>query len=212
MIDQTMLTQLQYDLVEPQVDAGVSWDSGLWSREEVLGALNFRQSLLLKSSLLVVSIANPQLTVTAGNTTVDLPADWIRTVDAVWIGADGTTRELLRCSTFEMDHVTPSWAIISADPLSYVEYETPTLEMTIGPTPRQDGVIDLLYIARGPALTGDGMVTSIPDELSDAVVYGALTDLLSKDGRGQDLLRAQYCQQRYELAVDLARLILEGWA
>lgn len=212
MIDQTVLTQLQYDLIEPQIDGGASWDSGLWTREEVLGAITFRQSTLLKQTLLVVSRDTTTLVPGQGTLRMDLPADWIRTVSLVWTGADGTIRELSRGSAFEADHLLPTWASVQAPPLVYMEYDTPTLQVEIGPIPDQAGTCELLYIARGDSLTGDGVALVVPDEVADAVIFGALAELLSKDGRGQDLGRSAYAEQRFDFTVELTRLLLGGFA
>ena len=64
----------------------------------------------------------------------------------------------------------------------------------------------------GTTLTGAGVAIDLPDEFAHVLKYGTLADQLRKDGRGQDLGRADYAQQRFDLGVEAARLILAGWA
>lgn len=210
MIDQALLTDLQYTLVEPP-DGGASFPSGLWTREEVLASLNHRQDRLLKESLLLVSVAAP-IVLGLGVKRVALPADWLRTVVVVWRSLDGRVRELVRVDSFEADHADSTWDTSSGSPLFYMEYDAATLEIQVGPAPDIDGTLDLLYIKQATELTGNGVSLTVPDELAHAVKYGSLSDLLGKDGRGQDLARSAYAQQRFQLGVEAARIILNGWS
>jgi hypothetical protein len=209
--DQDLLTAIQFALIEPP-NGGASWPSGLWTREEVLGSLNQRQDKLLKDSLLLVGIAN--LPVAASQHRVDLPFDWIRTISVVWRSTDLTVvRELLRADSFEADHAIPTWDLTDTTaPLVYMEYETPTLQVQIGPAPTGTGTLELLYVPLGTRLTGQNELLVVPDEWAFAVKYGALADLLSKNGRGQDLPRAASAEQKFQLGIEAARLILRGGA
>ena len=77
MTDQELLSQIQSALFEPD-DAGLTFPSGLWTRDEVLAAMNERQNRFLKSTLTWVGIAN--LTATIGVRVYQLPQDWLTTV------------------------------------------------------------------------------------------------------------------------------------
>jgi len=46
----------------------------------------------------------------------------------------------------------------------------------------------------------------IPDDFCWVVKWGAMADLLSKDGPARDPARASYCEQRYQQGVELCRL------
>jgi len=211
VIDQVILTALQYATIEPP-DGGASWPSGLWSREEVLSYLNQRQDRLLKNSLIEVKVSNPDVAFVAGDRQKALPADWARTVSAVWVGSDGTIRELQRVDSFEADHAIADWRISSGDPLFYMEFDSPNLTIEIGPAPLVPGEVLLLYVPVGAALTGNGVSLTVADELETAIKYGALADMFGKDGRAQDLSRSAYCETRFHMVVEAAKLILEGWA
>lgn len=211
MRDQTLLTDVQYAVVEPP-NGGASWPSGLWTRDEVLGYLNQRQDRLLKQTLIAmrevtIPVGLPQV----GSSRFDLPADWLRTISVFWFGSNGVVRELMRSDTFEADHALPDW-LGADDPLVYMELETDHRVFQVGPAPPVTGDLLVLYTPAGTPLTGNGVSLTVADELAPAIKYGLLADLLGKDGRGQDRARAQYAEQRFQLGVDAARLILEGWA
>jgi hypothetical protein len=136
-------------------------------------------------------------------------------VSVVWIGNNGSIRELQRVDSFQIDHADTAMNRTATGllPLYYMEYDNTNLTIEIGPTPDGvEGVLSVLYVPVGTELTGNGVSLLVPDELETAVKYGTLADMLGKDGRGKDALRSQYCEERYSMAVEAARLILEGWA
>lgn len=209
--DQAVLQQAQFALLEPP-DGGQNWPSGLWSRAEMLALANQRQNQLLGDTLLLVGIAN--LPVAIGDHLVDLPFDWLRTVDLTWRGDDGTIAELHRVDSFEADHGLPTWELTNrVSPLFYMDDDVPgSLQVRIGPAPTVAGKLEVLYVPIGTVLNGNGEILVVPDELAHAVKYGLLAGALSKDGRGRDVARAQYCEQRVDLAKLATGLILSGWA
>lgn len=212
MIDQAVLSQMQRQLLE-EPDGGQTWPSLLWTRDEVIHLLTQRQNRMLKETLLLVSLASPSLTVNIGDHRIALPADCIRVVTAVWRGNDGTVKELSRLDSFEADHALPTWELTNATyPIGYMEFDALQAQIQIAPAPSVAGVIELLYVACGAALTGNGVSLAVPDEVEPGLRYGTLADALGKDGRGQDLERAKYCEDRYQLGNEAIRLILKGWA
>jgi hypothetical protein len=207
--DQALMQQIQYALLEPP-DGGQNWPSQLWTRDEVIARCNERQNRLLHETMLLIGIAN--IAVLASTHRIALPSDHMRTASVVWRGSDGTVRELLRSDSFEADHAMPTWELTDTTyPLVYMDEETPSGFFQIGPAPSVAGTIELLYIPLGTTLNGAGEILVVPDEFMPSVKYGALIDLLRKDGRGQDLAKAEYAEQRYQLGVDAAKIILNGW-
>lgn len=212
MIDQSLLTAIQYAVVEPP-DGGAAWPSGLWNRDEVLSYLNQRQDRLLKQSLIHVK-TSPAIAVPALARVLALPADWLRTVSVVWTGNDGQIRELQRVDLFEVDHADTdlSRTATASLPLYYMEYDPANLEVEIGPAPTGVGSLSVLYVPVGTELTGNGVSILVPDELETSLKYGTLADMLGKDGRGKDPTRAAYGEERFQMGIEAAKLILEGWA
>jgi hypothetical protein len=209
-LDQTLLQQLQYALIEAP-DGGQSWLSGLWTREEILSVANQRQDRLLFDTLLILT--STSLAVGIGDTSIALPANWLRTILLIWRGDDGVNRELQRSDAFEADHAILSWQTTNGLPIVYMDDDHPgSLVVRIAPGPTVTGTLTLVYAAAGTSLTGNGVSLTVPDELAHAVKYGTLAALLSKDGRGRDDARATYCQSRVDLAVQASQIILNGWS
>jgi hypothetical protein len=210
--DQQVLSEIQVVLLEPP-DGGQAWPSGLWTRDEVVSLLAHRRNRLLKETLVLVKLASPSLTVNIGDHRIALPTDWVRTVCLVWRGNDGVVRELVTSDAFESDHGLPTWeATNDTAPLVYHEWDALNLQVEIAPAPSVAGVLELLYVPTGAVLTGNNVPLDVPDDLAHVVKYGCLADQLRKEGRGQDLTRAGYCQDRFDLGVLATRLLLEGWA
>ncbi len=209
--DQVLLSEIQYAVVEPP-DGGASWPSGLWRRDEVLAALNHSQDKFLKETLSLLKVTT--LTgIAVGQHRVTLPTGWLRTMTVVWQGTSGLVKELQRSDAFEADHLIPTWQLTNGTPQIYMEDDSPsTLEVQIAPGPDETGTIELLFLPQGTELAGNGQSLFVPDEWRDGVKYGALGTMLNKDGRGRDPARAGYCDQRVQLMVTAAKLILEGWA
>lgn len=202
--DTEPLAEIQSALIE---DA--TFSSGLWTSAEVLGYLNQRQYLFLKLTHLGVAWA--ELSVIPGQPDLDLPEDWIDTVLARWHDDLTDTYTVLPASdSFELDHADPQTALTSNRPQAYRDADIDVRRITLGPPPIASGWVELLYVSLSEALDGTGILFTVPDEWVPYVKYGVLADMLGKDGRGQDLLRARYCEQRWEEGVALAVACLEG--
>jgi hypothetical protein len=81
------------------------------------------------------------------------------------------------------------------------------LSFRLIPAPVASGSLDLLVTSAGPTLNPTtGVVLGILDNLSPAVKWGALADLLAQDGPAKDLKRSAYCQQRYQEFVEISRI------
>jgi hypothetical protein len=59
-------------------------------------------------------------------------------------------------------------------------------------------------------LSGNGSLMTLPDEFVVPLKYGAMADMLTKVSRVQDV-RAQYCESRYAMGVEIAKLLLGGF-
>ena len=206
--DQQLLAEVQYALVEPPVDSGVTW-SALWTASEVILAANRRQRQFLKETACVLTRA---LLETVPNTHRHLlPADWIVTVAVAWRRPGGTSYPLEATTEGEANFADPTWEYVTVqDPIAYTEVELPTLQLQILPASFDAGQIDLLYQALGTTLSNTGVALTVPDDCAWILKWGILAELLDKVGRSADPLRAAYAEQRYRAGVELVRSILAG--
>ena len=213
MTDQTLLTSVQYALLEA-ANGGLMWESGLWTTGEMYAALDLRQQRLLKVSHLLVGVA--EIPGVIGQHRYDLPDDWLATVAVAWdVPAIGTVprkvRELPRAEMYESDLGQPAWETTDATPIVYSDADTPTRTIQLMPAPVAAGTVQLLYVPIATAPTGLGEPLQVPDEWGTPVLkYGVLATALAKVGRAHDPQRARYCEWRGRLGEEVTKLLLKG--
>lgn len=210
MLDTDILSEIQTVLMEPP-DGGLTIPSGLWTSAELVNRLNERSNRFLKGTRILVGEAAP-IPVTAGQSRFDLPQDWLTTLTVLWTGQDGTANELVRVDSFEADHGYSPWETTRATPAFYMDEDAPLLSIAIGPIPRVNGVLTVLYVPQGAPMGTRGDPIALPDiYAAGGLKYGTLADLFGKDGRGANPEKAQYCEMRYQLDMELAAIMLNGW-
>lgn len=94
-------------------------------------------------------------------------------------------------------------------PQGYSVYGTGPLQLRLIPPPSSGGNLDCIFVQAGPTLNLDTtapVVLGLSDDLTPALKWGVLADLLGSDGPSRDYARAQYCEQRYQEFVQLARI------
>lgn len=205
----TDLDQLQEVQLQLQEDA--TFSNGIWTLAEVIAYFNERQFRFLFDTGVIASTI--VLGWTAGEAQMPLPPDWIDTLAARWHDfATGLWTPLPSSDFFEMDHLeSPESAVTSQFPQAYRDGDTiDTQTIGLTPAPLSAGEVELVYVALSEILDGTGQLFDIPDDWVPYIKYGTLADMLKKEGRGKDLLRARYCEQRYTEGVVLAKALLDG--
>jgi hypothetical protein len=122
----------------------------------------------------------------------------------------GKIRTLTRTDTWELDTGAPNWASDEDIPLTWWETTLPQQRIAIAKTPSEVGQINIIYCALAATLDGTGVALGIPDDWTPYILWGALADLLEHDGPAFDPARSQWCEQRYQEGVELARIVLMG--
>jgi hypothetical protein len=213
MTDRELLEELQYVLIEPP-DGGDSFPSLIWTRGEVLDAINAGVRALVRDTHQTVT--RVEIAVPAATTQIDLPPDWLATAHLVWRADDDTRTPLGPVDAFEGDLAVPGWETAPGLPLGYADLDGPTLTLRLVPTPHVAGTIELLYIAKppnvAPAVGGVAAPLPLAPEFASALKYAALGTLLRKVGRLLDDERAQYAERRYQLTETAASILLGGFA
>jgi len=207
VLDTDQLTELGLILHEDPV----AWSNGLWTLAEVLGYFNQRQYRFLKETQILVSWTTiPWVPAVPEQ---PLPDDWIVSVAAAWRDfASNTSTVLPSSDQFETDHLNRlAMTTPVRKPQAYRDSDVETLTIAVAPPPIRPGALELLYVALSDLLDGTGVYFTVPDEWVPYLKYGVLADMLGKDGRGQDLLRARYAEQRYTEGIVLAQALLEGF-
>lgn len=210
MMDQDLLSELQYALLEPP-DGGQSWPSEVWRRDDVLDAVNSACRQLLRDT--EAQTTRLEQALPGGSLSVSLPADWLASVHLVWRVAASNARQYL-CSTdaFEADHARPGWEVTQGTPIAYADLDTNTLELRLVPTPNANGFLEHLYVPNPPEVNGNGSTVGVPDLIVSGVKYGALATLLRGVNRLGDPERAAYADERYQITSIATTLLLGGGA
>jgi hypothetical protein len=206
----TDLDQLQEIQLTLQEDA--TFSNGLWSLAEVLGYFNQRQYRFLLETKILAAFETIEWI--PGQEQMPLPIDWIVTISCNWHDeATEQTFPLPRTDRFEMDRLLgPTVVITPAMPMGYREEDTTeTITIAVSPAPASTGSLNILYVSLSDLLDGTGVLFNIPDDFVPYIKYGVYADMLGKTGRGQDLLRARYSEQRYQEGIILTQSLLEGW-
>lgn len=212
MLDRALLSELQLVLIEPP-DGGDTWPSLIWTRVEVLDAVNGSVRALARDVHL--DVARTEIAVPAGTLTIALPADWLASAALVWRdGVTGIRTPLGPVDAFESDLAVPGWESAPGLPLGFADLDAAMLTLRLVPTPAATGTLELLYIRVPPIVTGTAPGTALPfaDDFTSAIKYASLGWLLRKVGRLLDPERADYCDRRYELTQTAAAIILDGWS
>lgn len=206
--DMDQLVEIQQRLVETDL----TFTSGLWTLTEIAGYYNQRHNRFNRDTKLL--LAQAAIPVTAGSPTADYPQDWIATQRASWKDtASGMYTPVERSDRFAaaMGMPTTSAPLV---PVIMDEEAGDTLTADLFPVPVGDGTLNLLYASTLELLNFTAVapdIFDVPDEFVPYLTYGVLEDMLSKEGRGQDLARAKYCRERYEEGVAICAILLAGW-
>lgn len=208
--DRNLVRDIEYHLLEPATDGSTYTGTAMFTLNDLRYAIQRRRDQFLADTGCVVTrstqaVASPpsgrqQLT----DTIIDVRR-------AAWQGASPydyyTT--LWREDERLLTAAGSTWNTTSGTPEAFSIMAPPPLQLQLAPPPQASGTLELLTVDSGAALdpATSATVLGIPDDLTPGVKWGALCDLLSKDGPARDLPRAAYCQQRYEEYVALARLL-----
>lgn len=190
--------------------------SGLWTVTEIANYTNQRQNRFNRDAKLM--LAHQPLTFSAAQTSADLPQDWIATINGSWTPATGTTAGI-STTVGTGDRYAAEKAISSTNnppsrPVILDDQSAGPLKVELFPPPDVAGDLEILYASVLEVLPFDPLnpeIFDLPDDVIPYIVYGVLADMLSKDGRGQDLARAKYCEERFQEGIALSAILLEGW-
>lgn len=145
---------------------------------------------------------------TPSNDLVTLPDTVIDIRRGAWIDTlSGLVTPLWRSSAFSATAFQPLYNVTPGTPKAFEIVTQSPLSFRLIPAPVASGSLDLLVTSTGPTLNpAAGVILGILDNLTPAIKWGALADLLGEDGPAKDLKRAVYCQQRYQEFVEISRI------
>lgn len=209
-----LLQQMQAHLLEP---VGPTWTgSDQFTLADVVSALERRRDQFrLETGLVQHWDRYPIAPPPDGRIVLDEAIATVRR--AAWQRTDGTVIPLVREDVWTATHYAPVWVQgpnrPPLDPTTYSVGETPPLVLQVVPPPLDTGVLDLVSVTRGPRIdVTTPTVLGIPDDWAWVVKFGALADLLGKDGLALDVQRGAYCEARWQQGIQAARASSTVWA
>jgi hypothetical protein len=210
--DLQLLTEIEYHLMEPPT--GATWTgSEMFTVQDILTALQRRRDQFLNETGTVLTRQTFAVSApTEGRVllTLSSPFNIIDIRRVAWKDTpSGQYSTLWRESRDALDFFFASWKT-STKPLPkvYSVSDTQPLQIQLAPIPSDAGTLEVLTVNTGNTLTGTGTLMGVPDDLVWIIKFGALADLLQKDGPARDPGRAEYCNKRWEQGVAAAKMPL----
>ncbi len=207
--DLDLVKDIQDALLEP---SGVPWTgSGQFTLSDLVSAIRTRrdQFLLESGAVQTRTVRNVNVPPQNGRVPLDQAVMTLRRV--AWVTEpEETVHPLQRDDEWSLNNFSRAWVQNPARPgskwpIAYSVGVTPPLVCQIGPPPLDTGRLDMVSINQGAAVDPTSpTVLGVPDDWCWIVKFGALVDLLNRDGLALDPARSAYCQMRWEHGIRLA--------
>ena len=135
--------------------------------------------------------------------TVSLPATSTVSVQTLQFSNPIT---LTREDTLAMQDYNPSVFQTSGTPQSWSMVSEPPLSFDVDYAPNTAGTFEILALTSGPSGDPtDAVLVGVPDDWSWLPMYGALSDVLSREPEATDKARADYCLKRFTDGLQMMR-------
>lgn len=205
--DLTIYNSIMLHLLEPTNATLTYTGSEQFTQADVIGAIQRRRDALLIETGATITRFTQNLPV--GDMTVDLPDTTLKIRRMSWKGAvSGDDWVLYPEDIGSQRNYSPSFLTTQGIPETYSSSSVSPLRYVIAPPAGEAGTLDILAVQSGAALGTNpaGTVLGVPDDMSWIIKWGALADVLGKEGPGQDLPRSYFCERRWKLGIALANI------
>jgi len=205
--DQDLIKDIEYHLIEPITTNFMNPWTGTeqFDMDSIVRAIERRRNLFLL--LTGLNLSHFQVPFVLGDGRLSL-SDSIQLIRRVaWLDSDGTYTPLWREDEESANFLHPGWAINNDTPVAYSMFLPPPVAIQLIPSPISSGTLDLVTVTN-PANLDEvmGTLLNVPDDWAWVVKWGALADLLGRDGQAFDPARSEYCEKRFQEGVRFALL------
>lgn len=203
------VNQVCYHLLEPVPVMGAWAGTEQYSLGDILTAIQqSRDQFLLETGIVQT---RSQLTVdpVPSNNQLNLEQEIINLRRLSWKTANGIITLLRRDDQWSLTNFAVGWKRPSAAPPEVFSVSTqPPLIVQLAPYTNVPGTLDMLTINSGPVpdILDPTQTLGVPNDWAWVVIFGALVQLFSRDGLAIDVPRAQYCQQRWNAGLQMAKM------
>ena len=200
--------EIQYALQEPANGVAGTNMTSQFTIGRLTNALKRARSEFVLDSRLPLTFG-PFNFAPAANGRVSLDQTIALIARAAWKDTfSGVFQPLRREDAWGADSYNALWAQTPATlPYAYSMAETRPIELQFIPPAISSGQLHLVYASTPDLTIADGTSFALPDEFALAAKYGAMYDMLSNYSEGFDPLRAQYSLERYNAAVEAAKMM-----
>ena len=204
-----LLTDLEYALVEPPTANWNAWTgTAQFALSDLVTAVQQRRDRFLSETRAVVTYEALPVgpSPPAGRFVVDPTILAVQRL-AWQDGQTGLITPLRRDDEWGLNNFSAPWPLNPSRPNVYSTSVTPPLQIQLGPPPLASGQLDACVIVQGAAVNPliATQTLGMPDDWTWVVKWGALADLLGRDGLALDVSRSQYCEERWQQGIDLAK-------
>lgn len=203
VLDTDVVSACLYHLMEPPI-LTLWTGSDMFTLVDVVNAVQRRRNQFLLETGVVISRTTQVLSGVPGGR-VPLADSIIDVIRGAWTTPAGVTTPLQKGDEWEFRAFSRGWNLAPSTPLQFSIAAAPPLTVQLAPPPADAGTLDLLSVQTGVPL-GGGLALGIPNDFVWVVKWGALADLLGKDGQARDPQRAAYCEKRWQQGIQLARI------
>jgi hypothetical protein len=203
--DSSLVKVMQYHLLEPAT--GISWTgSDQFTLSDMTEALQRRRDQLLLETGCVLTRSTAFNAANEG--VVELADTTMDVRRLVWTGGlTGTTWPVYRDDPSRQHNYSLDDLNTPGVPSTFSTLGDAELSLQLVPAPSQPGTLDMLTLRTGASLNpAAGVALGIPNDMAWIIKWGALADVLGKEGPARDLGRSYFCERRWRMGVELARL------
>lgn len=204
--DSDVVKLIQYHLQEPPT--GNSWTgSEQFTLQDVTTAIQTRRDQFLSDTSCVITRTTGLSTAVVPDDTLVLPDTTLQLHRLAWADPSGVITPVQPTDISHQRNYDSSMLFTPGPiPLTWSSASSKLLTLLVAPPVSNVGTFEMLCTKSGSSLNPTvGIILGIPDDLTWVIKWGALADLLGRDGPARDIPRAYFCERRYQLGVELAR-------
>jgi len=201
---QQSVSAMQYSLLEPPTPAAWSGTT-MFALSDITNALQNRRNQFLVDTGSILTAIN--LGASAPPISREQLTDTvINVLRVVWKDVANVRYNLFENLEYNSTAYDPTWATTPGTPSIFSVLSTPPLVLQIIPPPNDLGSLELVVVRAPSAIdsTNPADLINIPDNSEWIARWGAIADLLLREGESYDPVRGQYALSRYEHGIKVA--------
>ena len=213
LTDSDVYTIAQYHLLEPP-NGNATWTgTSQFTLADFTNALTRRRDLILQLTDCNVGPFSNSFSLPPGANRVQLPdaaaqsildMRRVRFVPDPILTPPQPPSTLYRDDLLSFEYFTTDFEQTFSNPLCWDVLGSPQQFLTFDAKSNVPNTLDCLAILSGGTITPPTpSPLLIPDDFSWVLKFGMMADMLTKETESRDLIRAQYCQQRFNEGVQL---------